>query len=201
MGYSPAALLKTDMAQVKKDDVRAAILDASFTLISEKEYVGASMRQIARMAGISNANIYIYFDSKIDVFFSLYEVWLKEKIGLLEEQVAQAATPQEKCRRLLDGLFRQIPTLDNGFANNLIQAISTIGPSDPYKPELFEWLKERTEQMLKASVPGLQKAHAKRKRLAHFIIMTFDGCAVNYRVNRHSLPDEKLIQDLTQMLL
>lgn len=189
------------MAQVKKDDVRAAILEASFTLISEKEYVGASMRQIARMAGISNANIYIYFESKIDVFFSLFEVWLKEKIGLLEDEVARATTPQEKCRKLLNGLFRELPTLDNGFANNLLQALSTLGPSDSYKPELFEWLKERIDLMLKDSVPSLNKAHAKRRRLAHFIIMTFDGCSVNYRVSRDSLPDEKLIQELTDMLL
>lgn len=189
------------MAQIKKEDVRTAILEASFALISEKGYVGASMSQIARRAGISHANTYIYFDAKIDVFFSLYEVWLKEKIGLLEERVALASTPIEKCRTLLDGLFREIPTLDNGFANNLIQAISTIGPNEPYKPELLEWFENRIEIMLKASIPALQTAHARRRRLAHFIVIAFDGCTVNFRVNRSSLPHEKLILELTDMLL
>lgn len=189
------------MAQIKKEDVRTAILEASFALISEKGYVGASMSQIARMAGISHANTYIYFDAKIDVFFSIYEVWLKEKIGLLEQRVAAAGSSKEKCRTLLDGLFREIPTLDNGFANNLIQAISTIGPNEPYKPELLGWLESRIELMLQASIPGLQKARAKRRRLAHFIVIAFDGCAVNFRVNHSSLLDEKLILELTEMLL
>jgi len=109
------------MAQVKKEDVRSAILTAAFALISEKGYVGASMGQIARMAGVSHANIYIYFDSKLDVFFSLYEGWLKEKITALEQQVEQASTPERKCQALLNGLFREMPTLDNGFANNLVR--------------------------------------------------------------------------------
>jgi len=189
------------MAQVKKEDVRSAILQAAFALISEKGYVGASMGQIARMAGVSHANIYIYFDSKLDVFFSLYGDWLKEKIAALEQQVVQAGTPTRKCQVLLDGLFRQMPALDNGFANNLVQAIATVGPTEPYTPQLLMWLENWVEAMLALSIPRLQKAHAKRRRLAHFIVMAFDGCSVNFRVNRASLPDEKLIRELTGMLL
>lgn len=189
------------MPQVKKEDVRTAILEATLAIVSDKGYVGASMSQIARTAGVSNANIYIYFQSKVDVFFSVYEVWLKEKIGLLEEKIDLAGTPEEKCRVFLNGLLREIPTLDNCFTNNLIQAISTVGPSEHYKPELREWLESRIEAILKSVVPQLQKAHAKRRRLAHFIVMTFDGCAVNYRVNHASLLDEKLVQDFTDMLL
>jgi len=189
------------MAQVKKEDVRSAILQAAFALISEKGYVGASMGQIARIAGISHANIYIYFDSKLDVFFSLYEDWLKDKIAALEQQVMQAATPRRKCQVLLGGLFRQMPTLDNGFANNLVQTIATVGPNEPYSPELLMWLENWVEGMLALAIPSMQKAHARRKRLAHFIVMAFDGCSVNFRVNRASLPDEKLVQELTDMLL
>ncbi|VTU46703.1 Fatty acid metabolism regulator protein (plasmid) [Variovorax sp. SRS16] len=189
------------MPQVKKEDIRAAILEATFSLVADKGYVGASMTQIAQRAGISNANIYIYFGSKIDIFFSVYERWLKEKIGRLEERVRLAAAPKDKFRTLLEGLFQEIPKLDNGFANNLIQAISTIGPNDPYHPQLLEWLKSRIEEMLKSAIPDLQKAAAKRRRLAHFIIMAFDGCVVNFRVNPSSLPETKLILELTDLFL
>jgi len=190
-----------NMAQVKKEDVRSAILQAAFELISEKGYVGASMGQIARMAGVSHANIYIYFDSKLEVFFSLYEGWLKDKIAALEQRVLRAATPGRKCQVLLNGLFRELPTLDNGFANNLVQAIATVGPNESYTPELLMWLEKWVEGMLTLAIPRLQKAHARRRRLAHFVVMAFDGCSVNFRVNRASLPDEKLIKELTDMLL
>lgn len=157
------------------------------------------MTQIARQAGISNANIYIYFGAKIDIFFCLYEQWLKEKVERLEEQVREASAPREKLHVLFNGLFRQIPQLDNGFANNLIQAISTIGPEDPYHPELVEWFESRIGEILKTAIPSLHKSPAKRKRLAHFIVMVFDGCVVNYRVNHASLPEAVLINELTEL--
>ncbi|MDX3896186.1 TetR/AcrR family transcriptional regulator [Pusillimonas sp.] len=189
------------MAQVKKEDVRNAILDAAFSLIYEKGYVGASMVQIARRAHISNANIYIYFDSKIELFLSLYETWLKDKVAQLEVRVEKAATPREKCQVLLHGMFQEMPLLDQGFANNLVQAIATIDPSEPYKAGLREWLEERIDAMLAQSIPDLERSHAKRRRLAGFIVMAFDGCTVNVRINSATLPDKKLIAELTALLL
>ena len=189
------------MPQVKKEDVRLAILESTFSLISERGYVGTSMTQIALRAGISHATVYIYFNSKIHVFFSVYEGWLKDKIGQLENRVDAAAAPRDKLRALLKGLFQDIPKLDNGFANNLIQAISTIGPNDRYETHLVDWFKGRIEEMLKSCIPELQTAAGKRRRLAQFVIVAFDGCIVNFRANPLSLPESRMIQELTEYLL
>lgn len=187
------------MPQVKKEDVRNAILEAAFALLTEKGYVGTTMLQIARKAGISNANIYIYFGSKLEVFFAVYEVWLQEKVLELEARVNAVTLPRDKLKTLVEGLLRDLPVADNGFTNNLIQAISTAGPNDPYNPGLANWLKSRLGEIVKTAMPKMERGRAARARFVHFLVMAFDGCAVNYRVNPASRLDEKTVNELTDM--
>ena len=77
------------MTQRKKDNVREAILEAAFRLFSERGYVNTSMPAIAKEAGISSANVYVYFQSKIDILFTLYEPWLEKRLDALEKTLAR----------------------------------------------------------------------------------------------------------------
>lgn len=52
---------------------RKQILDASLRLFSEKGFARASVRDIARAAGITDAAIYYHFSSKRDLFEALFE--------------------------------------------------------------------------------------------------------------------------------
>ncbi len=55
------------MAQKLKDEVRQAIIAAAKEEFLERGYEDASMRSIARKAGITAGNIYRYFDNKDDL--------------------------------------------------------------------------------------------------------------------------------------
>ena len=68
------------MVQVKKASVREAILDSAFRLFSDKGYSGSTLAQIAENAGVSTANVYVYFASKLDIVFAIYGPWLQERL-------------------------------------------------------------------------------------------------------------------------
>ena len=55
------------MVQVKKPQSRAAILDAAQRLFRRQSYHTTTLAQIARAAGMSTANLYVYFDSKLKI--------------------------------------------------------------------------------------------------------------------------------------
>lgn len=187
------------MAQVKKEDVRNAILDATLALVRERGYINTTMAEIARRAGISNANIYIYFGSKLEVFFSVYKMWLEAQVARLEARVSAAEAPREQLRLLLDGLLRELPAADNGFSNNLIQALSTAG-SDEHDSSLVTWLKQRLELLIKSAMPGLRADAARRRRFVQFLVLAFDGCVVNYRFGPDLRVDKKTVMDLLNLL-
>ncbi|MET0207993.1 MAG: TetR/AcrR family transcriptional regulator, partial [Burkholderiaceae bacterium] len=61
------------MAQHKKTEVREAILEGAFELFSTQGYAATTLSQIAKSAGVSSGNIYIYFESKLDILYAIYD--------------------------------------------------------------------------------------------------------------------------------
>lgn len=64
------------MAKINKDEQEATrnrLLEAAASVIIEKGYDSASMREIARAAGVGDATIYNYFSSKEKLVFGQFE--------------------------------------------------------------------------------------------------------------------------------
>jgi AcrR family transcriptional regulator len=61
------------ISQHQKREIRRNIIIAAVSLIGEKGPKAATMRQIARNAGIADATIYNYFPTKEAIFYGYYE--------------------------------------------------------------------------------------------------------------------------------
>ncbi|AKA67772.1 TetR/AcrR family transcriptional regulator [Clostridium scatologenes] len=59
------------MVQVKKDEVKKAIENAAVDIFLEKGYLNTKMSHIAAKANISVGNIYIYFNNKEELFYTV----------------------------------------------------------------------------------------------------------------------------------
>ena len=164
------------MSQRKKDDVRSAILQAAFGLFSQQGYSDTSIPAIAREAGISTANVYVYFQSKIDILFTLYEPWLAERLDKLERSLARLKDPEARLRRLLLALWRELPRENNGFANNVMQALSTSAGSADYSPRLRQLFQGRVAGWV-ADCLAVKPREA--EQIAGVLLMAFDGFAMN----------------------
>jgi AcrR family transcriptional regulator len=58
------------MIQTKKDDVKERIEEAALKIFARDGFAGATMAAIAREAGLSVGNIYRYYKSKDELFYS-----------------------------------------------------------------------------------------------------------------------------------
>jgi AcrR family transcriptional regulator len=167
------------MVQRKKDDVRKAILDAAFQLFSTQGYSATTIPQIAREAGMSTANVYVYFSSKLDMLFTIYGPWLQERLDRLERVLTRIKDPRERFRRLLLALWRELPRESNGFANNVMQAVSTSGADGDYSPELREFFQSRVAGWVRQCL-SIDEREA--TLVASVLLMAFDGFAMNVRL-------------------
>ena len=167
------------MVQRKKEGVRDAILEAAFRLFSEQGYTETSIPAIAREAGFSTANVYVYFKSKIDILFTLYAPWLEERLDKLERSLRRVPDPQERLRRLLLALWRDLPRESNGFANNVMQAVSTSSGSGDYSPQLRELFQGRVARWIQDC---LKATPHESEMIAGVVLMAFDGFAMNVRL-------------------
>lgn len=58
--------------KVKVVDKKSALLQATLTLVNNHGFHNAPMAKIAKLAGVSPATIYLYFENKQDLINSLY---------------------------------------------------------------------------------------------------------------------------------
>ena len=186
------------MVQRKKADVRDAILAAAFQLFSTQGYSATSIPQIAREAGISTANVYVYFSSKLDVLFTLYAPWLQERLERLERSLARIRDPQARLQRLLLVLWRDLPRESNGFANNVMQAVSTSGSGGDYSPELREFFQGRVAGWVRQC---LNVSNREATLVASVLLMAFDGFAMNVRLVHGVACDSSMAELISRRLI
>jgi len=181
------------MVQQKKASVRDAILEGAFRLFSKHGYAATTLAAIAKSANVSPGNVYIYFDSKLEILYAIYDPWLRARVQVLEEELSRIRSPRSRLKRLLISLWRDIPAEENGFLNNIMQAISVTDPNEGYRSTLVQWLEGRVATLLIGSLSPDRRNRLHKARLAHLIIMAFDGFAIH----RHLHPRENPIDDAT----
>jgi AcrR family transcriptional regulator len=189
------------MVQVKKEEVRQAILTAAWRLFSQQTYQRTTLSQIARKAGISSANLYVYFDSKLDILYAVYEPWLRERVMRLEEKVASLERPLDRLRLILRVLWRDIPAEKNGFVNNIVQAISTVAEGEQYRSALLDWVEQKIGKMLGDMLPASRRRIVDNARIAHVLMMALDGYSIHYHINPRGAADEATIEQVAKLLL
>ena len=181
------------MVQRKKPEARDAILAGAFRLFSRKGYSATTLSEIAREAGMSTGNLYIYFGSKLAILYAIYDPWLRARVDALEHELARIKSPDRRVRRLLSALWRDIPGEENGFLNNIMQAISAAEPAEGYRSTLVRWFEKRVAAMIADALPPARRARLSKARLAHVLIMAFDGFAIH----RHLHPKGAVVDDFT----
>ena len=186
------------MAQTKKDDVHEAILVAAFAQFSARGYGETTIPAIAAAAGISTANVYRYFPSKLAILYTLYEPWLVERLDRLDKALAAIADPRLRLERLLLALWRDLPRAAHGFANNVMQALSGSAQGEPYDPRLRRLFQARVADWIGGS---LAVSAADGRVIAGVALMAFDGFAMNARLAGGIRCDAKTARLMAGMLM
>jgi AcrR family transcriptional regulator len=189
------------MAQVKKPEVRDAILQAAFDLFSEKDYASTSIAEIARRAGLSQSNIYVYFGSKLDILWAVMAPWQFRQFELLDLELARIPDPRARLERLLTAIWADIPAADNNLAANLVQGLALRQPDDNYSRDLLHFLEGRLTRALADCLPPERRHLLDGDAFAHLAFMAFDGFVLGARMKDGSQRLPQIVRLVADMLL
>lgn len=92
-----AGLCDADIHQLPKRD---AIIVAGARVFMEQGFESASMDEVARIAGVSKATIYSYFDGKQDLFGAIIRGRCQAMIPIIEAAALGDQPPAEALRRI-----------------------------------------------------------------------------------------------------
>ena len=167
------------MVQVKKAEVRDAILDNAFKLFKTNGYNGTTLSNIADMSGITSGNVYRYFDSKLDLFFQLFSIWFLAHISRLKLKAKKITDPRKRLNFVLLALWKKIPTADGGFNNCLIEALSASKIEKGYTRKLLVDTEHVIADLVFQCLPVDRRRQVDANVLTHLLFMASDGFAMN----------------------
>ena len=188
------------MGQVKKAHVRDAILVSAKTLFAEHGYYNTSLPRIAAGAGVSTANVYVYFRSKIEILYEIYDPWLRARVDRLADELTRIPSPFGRLRHVLGTFWRDIPAEEGGFGNNIIQAISTFRHGEGYRPTLLHWMEQHLQGLVLACLPPARRRALAGIELGHFLVMAFDGYIVYHHLDPKRPLDDATLDAVCRML-
>src|SRR3989440_9105680 len=81
-------------------DKRAAILRAAIEVFARNGYFNAKVADVARVAGVADGTVYLYFKSKEEILHSIFDRSVEEAIADARQQLADLTDPREKLRRV-----------------------------------------------------------------------------------------------------
>ncbi len=85
----------------KSPEKRKNITEAAITVFSREGYHGARIKDIAKIAGVAEGTIYIYFKNKEDLLISIFKEKTRETIEYIKSEVQKEANAVEKLKRLI----------------------------------------------------------------------------------------------------
>ncbi|MDP9236891.1 MAG: TetR/AcrR family transcriptional regulator [Chloroflexota bacterium] len=163
---------------------RKQILDAALTLFSERGTARSSVRDIAQIAGITDAAIYYHFPSKRDLFEALIEergfTAALQNLETADISEAAAMAPGEAIRTIAEGAL-ELMYANRGFMKVLmVEAMA----EDPVAAEEYRMLVERWEKaearILKVyAARGILRTH-EVDELAKQLVVTVIGAFADY---------------------
>jgi AcrR family transcriptional regulator len=189
------------MPQVKKAEGRDAILAAAADLFARKGYRDATMRELASAAGMSLANVYVYFRSKYQVLFEINDPWMRDQFDSLERRAMRIKDARKRLRYIVTAIWRDIPNANNAFPRNIMQALSEVAPGGEYDPTMLRWMEEKINKLLLSCMSTERAALFAGGQVAHIMMMAFDGFAINATVNPAATCDADVVEAFCELLL
>ncbi len=138
-------------AKSKKEVVsqfrQAEIITAARKVFAEKGYIAATVDEIALRANLAKGTIYVYFDSKEQIYNAVMSDDLEALRRLTVEKIAAAGTVFEKISAYVNARFEYCEQRRDFFR---IMYIEPSGSPVMSKAKVMEWLREPVRLLTEA---------------------------------------------------
>src|SRR5881394_1582524 len=95
----------TTSVKTKKDVVTefrtAGILEAARKVFAKRGFSDATVDDIAAAAGVAKGTVYLYYNSKRDLYFAALKFGIEQMYSALAEELKRVSTPEAKLRALI----------------------------------------------------------------------------------------------------
>jgi AcrR family transcriptional regulator len=140
--------------QVVSEFRQSEIIEAARKVFAEKGYIATTVDEIAARAALAKGTIYVYFNSKEQIYNAVLENDLDALRALTLEKIAAAETAREKIAAYVNARFKYCEERRDFFR---IMYIEPSGSPVLSKAKAREWLREPVRQLTAAIENAIAK--------------------------------------------
>ena len=96
----------TSKKRLKKKSRKEEIMKAAANLFSQKSYHDVTVDQIAEGVGVAKGTIYLYFESKENLYLEILEHTYETIESILEKEIAKEDPAPKKLKKILRSIFQ-----------------------------------------------------------------------------------------------
>jgi TetR/AcrR family fatty acid metabolism transcriptional regulator len=93
---------------VRSNNKKELIINAAIKVFAKKGFYTANVSDVAKLAGVADGTIYLYFKNKDDLLISLFETKMEEVLQQFSNYLNAESTPEKKLRRFIHLYFQMI---------------------------------------------------------------------------------------------
>lgn len=177
----------------KKREVRERIYDAARQLFLEHGFDATTVEQIARSADVAQATFFNYFPSKSAVLGEMTGEVFERIEELVNEQLAQPASAQDRIRRFADAVATEIEQT-RGLARDVVLELMRISaPRDGGFPYVARVRDPFAAILREGQLQGDVRADLDATFLADMVIGTLNVSITNW-LNDPGFPLERWLR-------
>lgn len=110
----------TPTTRMTREERRERIIDAAIELFSTGGFAGTTTRRLAEAVGISEAALYLYFDTKEELYEAIIRRKARENSGFTERLRGMSDEPPERVFREVAEFMIETHTKDKAFLRLLL---------------------------------------------------------------------------------
>jgi len=176
---------------------RQEILDVALAHFAERGYDRASVREVARLAGLTQAGLAHYFSTKEELFLAV----LKRRDDRLDDPSADH--PSHSVDRLVTAVRRNAtePGLVRLFVAMSAESVESDGAAHAFFGERYDWLRrELSADIRSRQDAGEITARFRPEDMATLLIAVADGLQLQWLLDPRSIEMENLLAEVWQAL-
>lgn len=173
------------------------ILDAAIEAFAESGYFQCQVSKIARLAGVADGTIYLYFKNKEEILIRLFQERMGDFINRIRTELADCQTTRKRLRTIISTHFSY---MENNRSLAVVTQLELRQPNPSLRAAISGPLREYfrlIEEVIQEGIDRQEVAPVNLRVARQVIFGTLDEATTDWLLAR---ADRSLMNDVDQIL-
>lgn len=173
------------------------ILDAAIEAFAESGYYQCQVSKIARLAGVADGTIYLYFKNKEEILIRLFQERMGDFIDRIRTELADCQTTRKRLRTIISTHFSY---MENNRSLAVVTQLELRQPNPSLRAAISGPLREYfrlIEEVIQEGIDRQEVASVNLRVARQVIFGTLDEATTDWLLAR---AERSLINDVDQIL-